>query len=67
MHDSFFVKFADCYHNLSYIELDNLLSKSSLNLKDAVQFSAIDKGHDKVETQFCLKEVFHAAEERMLA
>ena len=67
MHDAFRVEIADGEADLEGIELDSLLREPLLDLKDLVELTATNEGHDEVKTLRRLKQVLHSDKERMIA
>ena len=63
MQDIVLVQFADTNQDLSCVELRLLLCEALVSLEYSVQFTSLDEGHHKEETQLRLKEVVNAAEE----
>ena len=61
------MKLIDCKNNLCGKELHLIFGEAVLIVvKYSVQFATLDEWHDEVEAHFCLEEILHSTEERMV-
>jgi hypothetical protein len=67
VHNAFGVQFSNSQCNLSSIKFDSCFIKSLLALENLIKFSSLDKGHNKVKSQFGLKQEVHSDQKGMVS
>ena len=66
MYNVLLMKNTKTYHELGNVEFHCCFWQNLINLFDLVKIATLDKWHDEIEAQLCLKAVFHAAQELMV-